>query len=227
MVQGNISAESTRCTGLTCQTLQAQQAKQAKRGAAAAQPVQITADCRQQGSSGPVSTAAAAELQTACSVAPVPCLQISADACDTAQELVQLSAADTAVQHTSSVDAGAPTDLQQRCPDPLKSSGVSANLLEREPDPAAGFVRDCLGQGRSKPSRNSRRAHRKPPKSAGDSSDDCIVCWSAPASIIMMPCGHCCCCLACAQPFLTAAVPCPMCRSDVKSGIAVEGSCAC
>ena len=217
----------SRCTGLRCHGLQAQQAEQTNKEPGAAPTVQVTFDCSQQGSLPPVFTVTAAEPQPACSAAEVPCFHISVDAHSPAQGPVQLSAAAPAVRHDSSGGAPAPTGLQQSSPDPLKPSGVSANLLEQKQDPAAGSVRGGTRQGRSKPSRNSRRAHKKLTKSAGDGSDDCIVCWSAPASIIMMPCGHCCCCLTCAQPFLTAGVPRPMCRSAVENGIAVEGSCAC
>ena len=58
------------------------------------------------------------------------------------------------------------------------------------------------------------------------SSEDCIVCWAAAASVIFQPCGHHCCCAACAQPYLTASVPCPLCRQVVTAGIALmSNSC--
>ena len=50
-------------------------------------------------------------------------------------------------------------------------------------------------------------------------NEDCTVCWSAAACIVFQPCGHLCCCAACAKPMLSSGVPCPMCRGSVAAGI--------
>ena len=54
---------------------------------------------------------------------------------------------------------------------------------------------------------------------AGDAheEEDCIVCWSAAPCVIFQPCGHLCCCKACAQPVVAAGALCPMCRGPVLS----------
>lgn len=54
-----------------------------------------------------------------------------------------------------------------------------------------------------------------------DQDGDCTVCWSAAACMIFLPCGHLCCCEACAQPIITAGALCPMCRGPVVASISM------
>ena len=57
------------------------------------------------------------------------------------------------------------------------------------------------------------------PDSDDNGDEDCIFCWFAAPCIVFQPCGHLCCCDACAQPMLKGSVACPMCRGPVVSGI--------
>ena len=49
--------------------------------------------------------------------------------------------------------------------------------------------------------------------------EDCTVCWSAAPCVVFQPCGHLCCCAACAKPFVAAKALCPMCRGTVTAAI--------
>ena len=121
-------------------------------------------------------------------------------------------------QHVSAADILAKIGLL-RCPSPEASASV-ANLA-----PAPDDLQPCSGAAASKkPSRNSRRAHTKLLKAeqTKDGVENCIACWSTPRSIIFQPCGHFCCCTACAHPVLHDGLPCPMCRGCVAAGIAVD-----
>ena len=75
--------------------------------------------------------------------------------------------------------------------------------------------------------RNRRRAHKRAagPTAAHaqheEDDEDCIVCWSAAPCVVFRPCGHLCCCQACAQPIMTARALCPMCRGLVEAGISI------
>ena len=121
-------------------------------------------------------------------------------------------------QHVSAADILAKIGLL-RCPS-LEASKSVANLV-----PAPDDQQPCSGAAApKKPSRNSRRAHKKLLKAeqTKDGVENCIACWSAPRSIIFQPCGHFCCCTACAHPILHDGLPCPMCRGCVAAGIAVD-----
>ena len=108
--------------------------------------------------------------------------------------------------------------LPSTVPDPAVSNSTTPEVGQPESVPLAD------GVIRKKASRNSRRAHTKSrrPIVAVQDSDDCIVCWSAAAGIIFQPCGHNCCCVPCAQPFLVDGHPCPMCRGTVAAGIDIN-----
>ena len=112
----------------------------------------------------------------------------------------------------------------------LRGSSAS-DASERGTAPAAAATSEqpemepaCLTSKR--PSRNSRRAHRKVPKPEGSrqNAQDCIACWSAARTVIFQPCGHFCCCATCADPVLNDGVPCPMCRGLVSACIDMDGS---
>ena len=77
-----------------------------------------------------------------------------------------------------------------------------------------------------------RRLQQEPNKSTFDAlpadkdvhgeegiNEDCTICWSAAACMVFQPCGHLCCCAACAQPMLSSGVLCPICRGSVAAGI--------
>jgi len=53
------------------------------------------------------------------------------------------------------------------------------------------------------------------PAAPADDSDCCVVCQDAGRSIALVPCGHVCCCGACAPALST----CPMCRADVDGRV--------
>ena len=55
------------------------------------------------------------------------------------------------------------------------------------------------------------------------SGSECVVCWEADADIVLQPCGHACACSGCAHLFLNGTALCPICRSIIKSGIALDG----
>ena len=80
------------------------------------------------------------------------------------------------------------------------------------------------GTASRKPSRNSRRAHNKVPTGDAGQADtqDCIACWAAARTVIFQPCGHFCCCAACADPVMNDGEPCPMCRGSVSACIAMD-----
>ena len=113
--------------------------------------------------------------------------------------------------------------LPSTAPDPAVSSSTAPEVGQPERIPSAD------GVIRTKASRNSRRAHTKSrrPIAAAQDSGDCIVCWSAAAGIIFQPCGHTCCCVPCAQPFLVDGHPCPMCRGTVAAGIVISDLQSC
>ena len=49
---------------------------------------------------------------------------------------------------------------------------------------------------------------------------ECIICWEAPANVVLQPCGHMCACIGCIG--LLSGLPCPMCRQEVTSSMAAE-----
>lgn len=50
----------------------------------------------------------------------------------------------------------------------------------------------------------------------GFSDGLCLICCSAPASVVTFPCRHCCMCRECAERFVGISVHCPVCRATVK-----------
>eukprot|EP00658_Telonema_sp_P-2_P070767 TRINITY_DN60171_c0_g1_i1.p1 TRINITY_DN60171_c0_g1~~TRINITY_DN60171_c0_g1_i1.p1 ORF type:complete len:278 (-),score=38.35 TRINITY_DN60171_c0_g1_i1:53-886(-) len=45
---------------------------------------------------------------------------------------------------------------------------------------------------------------------------DCAVCLTNAACVIMIPCGHACCCNSCADQVLQRRNPCPICREPIE-----------
>ena len=60
------------------------------------------------------------------------------------------------------------------------------------------------------------------PAQTGDKEDcaECIICWEAPANVILQPCGHICACTGCIP--LLLGLPCPMCRGKVMNSMVAQ-----
>ena len=144
----------------------------------------------------------------------------SGHSADSAPAQLQGLARAAAAQRGIFADSGATADPPRCHPIADQERRLSAEGASQQQVPEA-----CASQKQTcrKPSRNSRRARKKLSSSAGacDSSGGCVVCWSAAACMIFQPCGHFCCCVICAQPFL-AGDPCPVCRSPIAAAIAVD-----
>ena len=67
---------------------------------------------------------------------------------------------------------------------------------------------------------NSIHAAANQPQAQADNTEDleeadCVICWEAPASVVLQPCGHMCACSGCIAMILGS--PCPMCRREVTT----------
>ena len=51
----------------------------------------------------------------------------------------------------------------------------------------------------------------------GDTGPTCCICLSTPPQSVFLPCGHICCCEACATEVLSRFHRCPMCRIPVQT----------
>ena len=107
--------------------------------------------------------------------------------------------------------------MQQLSLEPGYTSSVSAALV------AAAEQPELPGTSSSKRRALGRAAAASSAIDSDDQEQDenCTVCWSAAACVVFQPCGHLCCCQACAQPFVSAEAVCPMCRGPVAAGITI------
>ena len=164
-------------------------------------------------------TAETSVQSSAAEAAPTPTSASGLSADGTPAEC-QGYARPAAAQQVSTADMEANAHSPRCCSIADEANRQSAGDASQQqvPEARTSQIQTC-----GKPSRNSRRARKKLSSSAEtcDSSGGCIVCWSAAACIIFQPCGHFCCCVTCAQPFL-AGEPCPICRSPVAAAIAVD-----
>jgi len=48
-----------------------------------------------------------------------------------------------------------------------------------------------------------------------DAANECIVCFNPPKTHVLVPCGHLCVCVACAEHIVKGSRECPQCRSLV------------
>ena len=46
-------------------------------------------------------------------------------------------------------------------------------------------------------------------------NDFCLICCSEPATVVALPCRHCCMCRKCSEKFSEISTNCPLCRSNV------------
>ncbi|KAJ1525284.1 hypothetical protein ONE63_010107 [Megalurothrips usitatus] len=54
----------------------------------------------------------------------------------------------------------------------------------------------------------------------GSIETECVICMEAPCDVIILQCGHMCCCAKCCEPLTS----CPMCRGDIEQKIRVRAA---
>ena len=108
-------------------------------------------------------------------------------------------------------------DALQPAPTPASTAGPSAAADGPDPDLAHLSLQDKAATSRHASSIHA--AADQPQAQADDTEDleeaECVICWEAPASVVLQPCGHMCACSGCIG--LLTDLPCPMCRRDVTS----------
>ncbi len=60
-----------------------------------------------------------------------------------------------------------------------------------------------------------------PATAAAAVDDDCVICFDGPKDTLLAPCGHVCCCIACANALLEKEEKCPVCRRFIESAFKV------
>jgi len=68
----------------------------------------------------------------------------------------------------------------------------------------------------SDPTPGRRRTFESQPTKNVNSTEECVVCMSAAKSIAVIPCGHKCCCVGCADVLQTTFSSCPICRAPIQ-----------
>ena len=51
--------------------------------------------------------------------------------------------------------------------------------------------------------------------------DECVICFDGPKDTLLAPCGHVCCCIACANTLLGGNDNCPVCRAFIEAAYKV------
>ena len=52
-------------------------------------------------------------------------------------------------------------------------------------------------------------------------ADECVICFDGPKDTLLAPCGHVCCCIACANKLLECEDKCPVCRGLIENAYKV------
>lgn len=48
-----------------------------------------------------------------------------------------------------------------------------------------------------------------------DEGNTCLICYSEKATVVALPCRHCCMCRACSERFANMSINCPLCRAHI------------
>lgn len=103
----------------------------------------------------------------------------------------------------------------------VDDENVRTNLLTR--------ARELLGDGKEQMDDKTSSATVVPTDEPTPSAPtlisaryemECIVCMNAPVACVFAPCGHVCCCDACATH--RSMVACPLCRAHIDNKISVQ-----
>ena len=105
----------------------------------------------------------------------------------------------------------------------LRSQTAPASRVDADgPDPALASLMTLCGIGASQQVSSVPASADMLPAQTGDKEDcgECIICWEAPANVILQPCGHLCVCSGCIP--LLLGLPCPMCRGEVMTSMVAQ-----
>ena len=136
------------------------------------------------------------------------------------QQLTSQPMSDTATEPEPLFTTHSSTSGQQEV---LWSQTATASRADPDgPAPASPCPKTLCGIGGSQLFSSVPAAADMLPAQTGDRADfaECIICWEAPANVILQPCGHLCACAGCIP--LLLGLPCPMCRGKVVTSMVAQ-----